>query len=202
MRAAWTQAAPTPTAPIVSTAEARNWVGLYGDSSLDAELAVCVEAAVEKVADFVGYRIQDTAITDHFSRNCGRLLELSEPGLDPSTIQVKFYGADGAEASLAADAWRRDPTAEATLLILDEVPALFADYDYPLRVEYTSKLANVRGPATAGRIKTAVRMTVSRFWESRGQNWAAGVPGSNVNIADQALTSLLGSCRIEPAVAA
>ena len=192
MRPAWTQAAPAPFVPIVSLAAARNWVGLYGDSSLDDELSACLEGAVEKVADFVGYRIQDTAIQDHFGPHCGRVLELSEPGIDASTVQVKYRDAAGAEQVL--DAWTLDPTAERNTVILDAVPALSAVFRYPLRIEYTSKLAAVRGPATAGRITTAVRMTVSRLWQSRGEI-------ADPHLADKALSSLLASCRIEPAVA-
>lgn len=195
MRPAWTQADPTPTAPIVSTVQARNWVGLYGDSSLDAELAVCVEAAIEKVASFLDYRIEDTAIMDFYPAASDRALELSEPGIAEASVAVKIYDRDGAEQTLADDAWSLDPTAERNTVILAAVPQLSADYRYPLRVEYTSSLEHVRGPAVAGRIRAGVRMALAWSWRTRGEP-------ADPHLLDKSLTSMLAGARIEPAVAA
>ena len=193
MLPAWTQADPAPAAPIVTVAEARNWVGLFGDSSLDAELGACLEAAIEKVADFIGYRIQDTGITDYFTG--GRELELSEPGIDTATVKVVYSDAGGSDAVLDSSRWSLDPTAERNTVVIDSLPELSGALRHPLRITYTSKLAHVRGPATVGRIKTAVRMETSRLWRSRGEP-------QDPALTDRALTSLRASCRLDPPVAA
>ena len=83
IKPAWTDVALPPASALVSKSDARNWLGLYGDTSLDDEIQTALDAAIEKVAAHVGFRISDTQITDYFATlGPGARLQLSEPGVD------------------------------------------------------------------------------------------------------------------------
>ena len=204
MKPAWTWTTWPPVGPLATVRQARNWVGVYGDSSVDDEISACLEAAEEKIAAFVGYRISDTAIADYFPAACGRRLELSEPGIDRATVAIKYYDADELEQTLDAADWSLDPTAERNIVTLDAVPALSRRARHPIRAEYTSKLINIRGAPAIGRLKLAVRMAVTFNWATRSETelWRTRGDLSADLAIDRALWSLLASCRLEPPVAA
>ena len=199
MRPAWSDIDWPAASPIVALADGRNWLGVYGDTSVDAEVQACLDAAVEKVADFVGFRITDTRIADYFPRTpawgCGfaNVLELSAAGIDTATLSVKYLDAAGAEQTLAETAWRLDPTQPGYAVVLDEMPALSDRHMNPLWAVYRSKLADIRGAPAAGRLKLAVRMVATQLWRARPEP-------VDPHVLDKALYSLLAAARREAPV--
>ena len=189
----WTKATWPPATPIVALADARNWIGIYGDTSVDAEVQTCLNAAVEKVASNVGYRISDTAITDYFAAQKLQRLVLSEPGIDTSTIVVKYYAAsDDSLTTIADTEYYLDETTQAHNLVFNDDAAeveFSAIYANPVQVTYNSKLTLIRGQPTVERLKQAVRLATNWFWNNRGQL-------QDSYLLDKSLYSLLQSARI------
>ena len=192
-RASWTDVQWPPTTPVVSTADGRNWLGLYSDSSVDSEVQACLDAAVEKIASHVGFRISDTVITDFFATlGPGTRLQLSEPGVDwTGTLPVvKYINSTGATTTAASSRWKRDATAAANVICWkDSHPALYATADYPVQVVYTSKLSAVLGSPAVARVKLAVREALAWFWANRGTQSA------DAKLLDRRLSALLQSAK-------
>ena len=128
------------------------------------------------------------------SRGTSRgLAKLSEPGIDETTLAIKYYGTTGTARTWASTKWKRDPTAPGNVVILASLPELSADYRNPLWAEYTSKLADLRGAPSVGRLKQAVRLVLTHEWACRGEV-------RDPHLRDKALLSILASCRLTPAV--
>ncbi len=192
MRPAHTNLLWPPSAPIATKDEARGWIGLYSDTSVDAEIQTALDAAIEKVASFVGFRISDTQVTDFFPGpvETGDRLELSEPGVDwtDAPPAVKYWSAANSPSLLTAagSRWKRDPTAAGSVLVWCGAPYSVTDkYAYPLQVVYKSKLANVHGAPVIGRAKLAVREALVWFWTNRAQQSA------DAKLLDRRLSALL-----------
>ena len=141
---------------------------------------------------FCGFRVVDTAISDYWKRDSGLRLTLSEPGIDTASVEVLYRDAAGDEVEAG---FSLDPTAERNTIVLAALPAMSGDFEHPLRVKYTSKLAAVRGAPAAGAHQSAIRMVTSRLWQGRGE-----LP--DPALTDRALTGLLGSVRLDPPVSA
>ena len=197
MKPVWTEIIWPPTTPIVSLADARDWIGVYGDTSIDAEVQAALDAAVEKVADNVGFRISDSGIIDFYPR-AGGALELSEPGLDVTTVKVRYYDADRELQTLDSDQWVFDPTtAVHTIELADPakvVGLMSTKLRNPLQVAYTSKLATTKGTPSVGRLRLAVRTALNWYWGIRG----SGARNSDTFLLDRTLTSMLMSVRRDP----
>ena len=190
---AWTDITWPATSPVVSKAEARSWLGLYGDTSVDDEIQAALDAAIEKVAAHLGFRISDTTITDYFATlGPGTPLELSEPGVDwTGTLPVvKYLTSTGATTTAAATRWKRDATAPRHLICWkDSRPSLYAKAEYPVMVVYTSKLANVLGSPALGRCRLGVREATAWYWTNRGTQSA------DAKLLDRRLSALLQSAK-------
>ena len=192
---AWTLAAWPPVTPLVAVADARNWIGIYGDTSLDTEIKSCLNSAIEKVASVVGYRVSDTAITDYFPRSATTKLCLSEPGVDRETLAIKYTQAGGEVITVESSKYYLDPTSERVTVtwMQGEAPTdLSTEAENPIQAEYKSKLANLLDAPTVDRVKYAVRVALNWYWQSRGQL-------QDPHLLDKSLTSLLQSCKIDPA---
>ena len=184
-------------APIVTLAEARDWIGVYGDTSLDDEICAALEAAVEKVADNVGYRVADSNVVDYFavSADRGRVFELSEPGIDTTTVQVRYYDCARAIQLLPAADWYLDPSSSIhTVRFESGVVVAVGAVQNPWQISYQSRLANIKGVSSVGRLKLGVRTALNWYWGLRGP----GARNSDTSLLDRALTSLLQSCRRNP----
>ena len=193
----WTKGTWPPTNPIVALADARNWIGVYGDTSVDAEVQVCLNAAVEKVASHVGYRISDTCITDYYSTKSPRFLILSEPGIDVKTIEVKYYAAaDDSLTTVANTEYYIDETVQRHKIIFNENFDIdISDkYENGLQVDYKSKLTLIRGQPTVERLKQAVRVALNWFWNNRGQQ-------QDPHLLDKTMSSLLNGAKLNGPIA-
>lgn len=192
----WTDATWPPSgSPVVTLVQARDWLGIYGDTSVDADVTACLEAAIEKVADNVGYRVSDTDIRDYFPHTRQPHFELSEPGIDASSVVVRYY--NDSEMLMPADnaAWLLDPTVHRNLILWragSPVPMLSQVVRYPWVVEYKSKLAAVRGTPAIARLQLGVRTALTHYWQNRGV-------AQESSMLDRSLTSLLQSCKLDPA---
>ena len=193
MKPAWTEVQWPPSTLLVTLAEARDWVGVYGDESLNAEVQAALNAAVEKVADNVGYRISDTIIVDYFARG-HREFELSEPGIDISTVQLQYYDMARALQTVGAANWYLDPTTPVHTVQYTGDRMELGDVKYPIRVQYTSQLSAVKGTPVIGRLKLGVRTALNWYWSLRGP----AARNSDSSLLDRTLTSLLMSCRRYP----
>ena len=191
----WSNVAWPPKSPVISLTEARNWIGIYGDTSIDKEVSACLEAAIEKIASNVGYRISSTNVTDYFSTT-GEIenprFKLSEPGIDTSTIEVKYYQENtGALITLAASKYFLDESSLASIIVIkaggkpDDISSLHVN---PWVISCDSKLENVRGSPSLDRLKFGVRVALNWYWQSRGQLQEA-------RLLDRTLYSILDSCR-------
>ena len=196
MKPSWTQAVWPPVKPLVSVEDARNWLGIYGDSSIDPEVEVCLNSATEKIASNVNYRISDTQITDYFPDTARDNLVLSEPGVDKDTIEVKYYDINGISQTVDSYRYLLDPTSEEhTIFWVDgEFPLdVSSTMKHPILVQYSSKLSNILGVPSVDRIKYAIRMTLNWYWQSRGQL-------QDPRMLDKSLSSILQSCKDNPAI--
>ena len=197
MRPVWTKAEWPPVTPLMSLSDARNWLGIYGDTSLDDEVKVCLDAAVEKISSYVGYRISDTKTIDYFVRNANVKLVLSEPGIDTSTIVVKYYTENtGSLNTVDASKYYQDNTAMSYTLFWNEggFPAnISSKLENPIRVEYQSKLVNILDVHSIERLKYAVRLALNWYWQSRGALL------QDPYLLDKSLWSLIQSCKVDPA---
>ena len=195
IKPSWTDVEWPPSNPVVSVAEGRNWVGLYGDSSLDTELGAALEAAVEKTSAHLGHRISDTTVTDFYPASALAIdsrLELSEPGVDWTTAppEVKYLNSTGATTTAASSRWKRDATAAANVICWkDSTAALYDKAEYPVMVVYTSKLSAVLGSPAVGRVRLAVRESLAWYWANRGTQSA------DAKLLDRRLSALLQSAK-------
>ena len=194
IKAAWTDVSWPASTPVITKVQARNWLGLYGDTSLDDEVQSALDAAIEKVAAHVGFRISDTEITDYYFKPLGpgTRLELSEPGVDwTGTLPVvKYHMASGTLHTAAASRWRRDSTADRNVIVWTaDAPALFDGAAYPVQVVSVSKLSSVLGSPAVGRVKLAVREATSWFWTNRG------TASADAKLLDRRLSALLQSAK-------
>ena len=195
MQPSWTELVWPPASPIASKAEAREWLGLYGDESVDDQIQTALDAAVEKVAAHVGFRISDTTVTDHYPPGAlqrGGRLELSEPGVDwAGAVSVKYLSSNGGQiVTASATRWKRDATADANVIRwTDAAPVLYKDADNPVQVVYRSKLLNVLGAPVVGRIKLAVNEALAWTWTNRG------VQSADAKLLDRRLSALLQSAK-------
>ena len=193
----WTDVAWPPAVPVASLKDARDWLGIFGDTSVDDEVRACLEAAIEKVSSNVGYRVSDTRVTDYFS---GAELvdtlrfELSEPGIDTSTIVVKYYEESiGALNIVDAADYFLDESSLASMVVIKEAkkPAdISTTLSSPWVIAYSTKLNNVRGSPSLDRLKMGVRIALNWYWQSRGEL-------TESSLLDRALYSTLRSCRKE-----
>ena len=196
MRPVWTKAEWPPVTPLMSISDARNWLGIYGDISLDVEVKVCLDAAIEKISSNVGYRISDTKTIDYFVRNADVKLVLSEPGIDTNTIVIKYYDSTGALNTVDAAKYYLDDTAISYKLFWNEggFPAnVSSKLENPIRVEYQSKLVNILDVHSIERLKYAVRLALNWYWQSRGALL------QDPYLLDKSLWSLIQSCKVDPA---
>lgn len=191
----WTKVAWPPTAPVVALAAARDWLGVYGDTSLDAEVQVTLDAAIEKVAANVGYRISDTTVTDHYTRQARgpfSRLQLSEPGIDAATLAIEYYDSDEQQHAIAADEWTLDPTTRENVVRLGSSFAaldISAELENPVTARYETKLANVLDAPVMGSIQQGVRLALNHYWNSRGE------ASQDPHLLDKSLASLLAAAR-------
>ena len=197
MRPVWTKAEWPPVTPLMSLSDARNWLGIYGDTSLDDEVKVCLDAAVEKISSNVGYRISDTKTIDYFTKSANVKLVLSEPGIDTNTILIKYYEeSTGTLNTVDAAKYFLDNTAMSYTLFWNEggFPAnISSKLENPIRVEYQSKLVNILDVHSIERLKYAVRLALNWYWQSRG------VLLQDPYLLDKSLWSLIQSCKVDPA---
>ena len=185
--AAWSQPSPAAT-PVVTLAEVKDWLGLYGDDSLDAEAQVCLGAALEKVESMANYKISSAGTTDYYPREATRL-ELSEPGIDAASIAVRYIGTAEDWTLLDAAHWHLDDSVEmpAVQLHVADRPVLGSSRLLSWRVEYSTSLAAVHGIHGVDRIKLAVRTAADYFWGLRGVDSRS----SDTALLDRTLRSLL-----------
>ena len=198
MKPSWTRAVWPPVIPLVSLVEAKNWLGVYGDASLDDEIQNCLDSAVEKVSSSVDYRISDTKITDYFKgRSSSNKLILSEPGIDTDTIVVKYFNDDEVETTIAEDKYSLDDTArEYTIQFREDgFPSdVSLTKENPIFVKYNSKLSESRGFPTVERLQYAVRLVLNFYWQNRGEI-------ADPHAFDKNVSSIVNSARIDGPVA-
>jgi len=185
------------SADFVALSEARGWLGLYGDQSLDEQVRACLHAAIAKVTAFVGFNFQAAAVTEHFPGDCrhGRVLLATRPAfIRDGSLAVAFYDSRNERQAADPAEWTLDPTSEqAELLLSLRAAELSRDFRSPVEVTYDLD-AQSGGPDAAA-LRTGVQLVTQRLWTLRGQDAAPG-------LSDRALSSLLQSLKIAPAVAA
>ena len=192
--ATWSHAEwPLLKAPL-TVAEARNWVGLFGDASLDDELTACLNAAVEKVSSFVGYKVAKASVVDHFSGLANDRMALSEPGVDVSTLEVKYRNTSGNEIAVADTEYFVDKTSKRIAVVWnegafpDDVSVYFVN---PVTIAYETDISEVQGSHVLERLSLGVRLATEWFWQNRA------VLNPAPHLLDRSLYSLLDSCRLE-----
>lgn len=180
----------------VTLQEARNWLGLYGDSSLDDQVRECLNAAIGKVSNFVGFAFQSGSVTEHFPPGCRNQrirLGARQSFVKAGSVAVAVFDSRNQRQAAGADEWTLDPTTEHAELILSlRSTTLSTDFALPVLVTYALE-ARDAGPDTAA-LKSAVQLVAQRLWSLRGQTAEPGV-------SDRALSSLLQSVKLDPAVA-
>ena len=150
-----------PREPIVTLAEAKSHLKIFGDTSIDDMIQLHLDAATEKVAGHVGYRISKSQITDYFT-DYNKFFILSEPAIDDTSIMVKYYDENNDEQAFTD--FSVDPSSKQPRLIMGEfnVPTS-RDFENRWKVEYLTDPTKERGFHSYGRLKIAVLMITEAY---------------------------------------
>ena len=175
---------------LVSIDEARQWVGLYGDTSLDAELKICLDSAIESISNWLGVAVSNAEITDKYVGGT-REFTPSQKGINLSTITLAFYNTSGAMQVVSSTNYTIDPTAKVPCVVLDEdyLPIYHASYAYPWSLAYTNDFSKIAGFPAINSVKLAVRVMTSKLWMHRGDS------DMNTYGYDRLLSQVLGPAK-------
>ena len=187
------------TTPLVSIDDARAWVGLYGDTSLDDELLACLKAAIESISNWLGMAIINAKVTDWYPENC-RKFRPSQMGVsrDSSTsmipvVTLSYYDGNNDIVVIDPADFSYDPTTENLEFVLNSgfiaANGISHEYAYPWKLEYVNDISHLIGHVYEGSINMAVRILTSRYWTYRG-----GID-PNPNATDRAVSNILGPAK-------
>lgn len=164
---------------VITVADLKAQIGLWGDDSYDLELASTLEAAQDLVEDTAGMFLRDTNIEQPLTGFND--LEIKHKKI--SWVKVKYINEAGTQVTMPASDYILDESGIYPRIVFKEFPATNSDYAYPVFIEYTAEPQDV--PA---RVKHAVLVAGHELFEVRGESTEKARAKAEITIA-----RLLGS---------
>ena len=182
------------TRALVSIEEARAWIGLYGDTSVDSEVAATLNASIEVVSNWLGAAITRSVIFDWYPKTT-KVFHPSQPGVlkiaGVPQVELHYYDGENVLTTVLASKYEYDPTVDTPVfsLVEDYAPSVSEKYEFPWRLKYTNSLDSIRDFPAIDSIKMAIRVMVTRYWQHRGRI------DPNPHATDKAISSILGPAK-------
>ena len=183
---------------LVSIDDARAWVGLYGDTSLDDELSSCLQAAIESVSNWLDAVITNIRVTDFYPRSTrsftpsqSSVSRISSTDRTP-VVTLSYYNDQNDVIVVGEDDFNYDPTTHGLEFFLDDEfnsVNINQIYTNPWRLQYTNDVRYTNGLNSDASVTLAVRILTSRYWTYRG-----GID-PNPNATDRAVSNILGPAK-------
>ena len=152
---------------IITLPGARNELGLFSDTSYDAEIEDYILTAVKRIERILGYLIFPRRVYDFYSRFEKRMM-LSQPVNSVMNPVVEYSDTDNANQTLA-DTKILDYSDEYPFLIFGNRPnqPLSIDVQNPVNISYDSSGVSVNHKAM-GDIQQATKWLINMFYFQRG----------------------------------
>lgn len=165
------------TAP-VSVSNLRRQLSLWDDDSYDLELAQLLLTATEYVGNHIGRAI--SLLTIEMSVSSFDVATLFHN--NTSAVIIKYYDVDDALQTLADTGYTVDPTVEPTTITFKTKPAISADYQNPVVIQYSTGMEFV--PQV---VRHAILMTAAELFEVKTESTDA-----QARVAAITISRLLG----------
>ena len=147
---------PSPVNSIVNLDEARRYLGIYGDVSIDPEIGVALGAAKEKISNFVGKPIDSSSVVEFFKPSPKIRLAFE----NMNTPVVEFMNRSGTWQSASINLL--DLTTELPVIHVDVPEDIDDKTENPMRVTYESGASENRQ-----KLKQAILVMTQDIFESR-----------------------------------
>lgn len=152
---------------IITLPGARNELGLFSDTSYDAEIEDYILTAVKRIERILGYLIFARKVHDYYS-NFEKRMMLSQPVDRVMNAVVEYSDTDNANQTLGGTKIL-DYSDEYPFLIFADRPniALSIDVQNPVKISYDSSGVSATHKAM-GDIQQAVKWLINMFFFQRG----------------------------------
>lgn len=145
---------------VISVAELKHQLGLFGDNSYDAELADIIEAAQDLVEDQAGVYLREANLEQPLTG----FNDYVFPHKKVALVKIKYINEQGNQVTMNGSDYVLDETGVYPRIAFKAFPETSNDYAYPVLIEYTAETQDI--PA---RVKHAVLVAGTELFEVRGE---------------------------------
>ena len=151
-----------PTTSVVTVADLKTHLLLFGDNSYDAELQDLLLTAESFVSDFLGEFLSETAV----QINLPTLSDIFLPHRFPSEVHVSFWDDTNMQAPVPPSLWLLDTSYALPKLHFKGKPSnISTDFDNQGFVTYKTSL-----PYAPPKIRHAVLLIAAELFENRNNS--------------------------------